>query len=76
MYDAGWEEQADAIVQTWTLVHLPDDVDDAEAFDIIFGLIGIVFALATVAAPFLGVFFFLKFLLQGLGFGSGRKTQK
>lgn len=37
VYDAGWEEQADAIVQTWTLVPLPDDVDDAEAFDIIFG---------------------------------------
>lgn len=37
VYDAGWEEQADAIVQTWTLVPLPDDVDAAEAFDIIFG---------------------------------------
>lgn len=37
VYESGWEEQADAIVQTWTLVPLPDDIDDAEAFDIIFG---------------------------------------
>lgn len=36
-YDSGWEEQEEAIVQTWTLVELPDDIDDAEAFDIIFG---------------------------------------
>lgn len=36
-YESGWEEQADAIVQTWTLVPMPDDIDDAEAFDIIFG---------------------------------------
>lgn len=36
-YDVGWEEQNDAIVQTWTLVPLPDDIDEAEAYDIIFG---------------------------------------
>lgn len=36
-YESGWEEQSDAIVQTWTLVELPDDIDEAEAYDIIFG---------------------------------------
>lgn len=36
-YESGWEETEEAIVQTWTLVKLPDEVDDAEAFDIIFG---------------------------------------
>lgn len=36
-YESGWEETAESIVQTWTLVPLPDEVDDAEAFDIIFG---------------------------------------
>lgn len=36
-YESAWEEQAESIVQTWTLVPLPDDIDDAEAFDIIFG---------------------------------------
>ena len=36
-YESGWEEQTDAIVQTWTLTPLPDDIDEAEAFDIIFG---------------------------------------
>ena len=36
-YESGWEEQDDAIVQTWTLVQEPDDIDEAEAFDIIFG---------------------------------------
>lgn len=36
-YESGWEETGEAIVQTWTLVELPDDIDDAEAFDIIFG---------------------------------------
>lgn len=35
--ECGWEEQTESIVQTWTLVPLPDDIDDAEAFDIIFG---------------------------------------
>lgn len=36
-YEPGWEEQPDAIVQTWTLTPLPDDIDDAEAYGIIFG---------------------------------------
>lgn len=36
-YESGWEEQTDAIVQTWTLTPLPDDIDEAEAYDIIFG---------------------------------------
>lgn len=36
-YMVGWEEQDNEIVQTWHLVELPDEVDEAEAFDIIFG---------------------------------------
>ena len=36
-YESGWEEQDDAIVQVWTLTPLPDDIDEAEAYDIIFG---------------------------------------
>ena len=36
-YESGWEEQTDAIMQTWTLTPLPDDIDEAEAYDIIFG---------------------------------------
>ena len=36
-YESGWEETAEAIVQTWTLTPLPDDIDGAEAYDIIFG---------------------------------------
>lgn len=36
-YDSSWEEQEESIVQTWTLVPLPDDIDDAEAYNIIFG---------------------------------------
>lgn len=36
-YEPGWEERAEAIVQVWTLVQEPDDIDEAEAFDIIFG---------------------------------------
>ena len=36
-YESGWEETAEAIVQTWTLVQEPDDIDEVEAFDIIFG---------------------------------------
>ncbi len=35
--ESGWEEQTEAIVQVWTLVELPDDIDEAEAFGIIFG---------------------------------------
>lgn len=36
-YESGWEEAEDAIVQTWTLEKDPDDIDEAEAFGIIFG---------------------------------------
>lgn len=36
-YESGWEEQADAIVQVWTLTPLPDDIDEAEVYNIIFG---------------------------------------
>lgn len=36
-YEEGFREETDEIVQTWTMVELPDDVDEAEAFDIIFG---------------------------------------
>lgn len=36
-YEPGWEQTEDAIVQTWTLTPMPDDIDEAEAFDIIFG---------------------------------------
>ncbi len=37
IYAPGWEEQADAIVQTWTLVEAPDDISDSEALKIILG---------------------------------------
>lgn len=36
-YESGWEEQDEAIVQTWTLTPLPDDIDEVEAYGIIFG---------------------------------------
>lgn len=36
-YESGWEETNEAIVQAWTLTPLPDDIDEAEAFNIIFG---------------------------------------
>lgn len=36
-YEPGWEEQEDSVVQIWKLVKEPDDIDEAEAFDIIFG---------------------------------------
>lgn len=36
-YESGWEEQSEAIVQVWTLTPLPDDIDEAEAYAIIFG---------------------------------------
>ena len=35
--ESGWEEQGDRIVQVWAVVKDPDDIDDSEAFDIIFG---------------------------------------
>lgn len=36
VYVPGWEETDEAIIQTWTLEEEPD-IDEAEAFDIIFG---------------------------------------
>ncbi len=36
-YESSWTEQNNAIVQTWTLVERPDDIDEAEAYNIIFG---------------------------------------
>lgn len=36
-YESGWEDTENAIMQTWTLVELPDDIDEAEAYEIIFG---------------------------------------
>ena len=36
-YENSWEEQENAIVQVWTLVKLPDDVDEFELVDILFG---------------------------------------
>ena len=36
-YESGWEETAESIVQTWTLVELPDDIDEAELVNILFG---------------------------------------
>lgn len=36
-YESGWEETDEAIVQTWTLEPLPDDVDDSEALEILLG---------------------------------------
>ena len=36
-YESGWEEQTNAIIQTWILMPLPDDIDESEAYDIIFG---------------------------------------
>lgn len=36
-YESGWTEEDDEIVQTWTLVPLPDDIDEYEAYQIIVG---------------------------------------
>lgn len=36
-YESAWEEDEAEIVQTWVLEKLPDDIDDAEAYQIIFG---------------------------------------
>ena len=33
----GWEEQAEAIVQTWTIEEEPDEVDAERAMEILFG---------------------------------------
>ena len=36
-YESGWEEKAETIEQKWTLVELPDDIDEYEAYQIIVG---------------------------------------
>jgi hypothetical protein len=36
-YASGWEERDGEIVQVWALTPLPDDISEAEAYDIIFG---------------------------------------
>lgn len=36
-YESGWAEEEDAIVQTWKLVKLPDDIPNDEAMAIILG---------------------------------------
>lgn len=36
-WQSGWTETEAEIVQTWTQEPLPDEVDEAEAFGIIFG---------------------------------------
>lgn len=36
-YESGWDEQIEAIVQIWTLAPLPDDISEAEVYNIIFG---------------------------------------
>ena len=35
--ESGWEERETEIIQVWTVVKDPDDIDETEAFDIIFG---------------------------------------
>lgn len=35
--ESGWEERETEIVQVWTIVKDPDDIDEAEAYAIIFG---------------------------------------
>ena len=36
-YEEVWEEQMDEIEQAWTLVPLPDDIDEVELVNILFG---------------------------------------
>ena len=36
-YESGWSETEDEIEQTWELKKLPDEVDEAEAWNILFG---------------------------------------
>lgn len=36
-YKSRWEEAEDAIIQTWTLVKNPDDIEDSEAIEILLG---------------------------------------
>lgn len=36
-YESKWVENENKIIQTWELVELPDDIDEFEAYNIIFG---------------------------------------
>lgn len=36
-YESKWVENENEIIQTWELVELPDDIDEFEAYNIIFG---------------------------------------
>ncbi len=36
-YESGWTQGEDEIVHTWHLEPLPDDIDESEAYSIIFG---------------------------------------
>lgn len=36
-YESVWEEQDDEIVQVWIEQEMPDEIDEAEAYGIIFG---------------------------------------
>ena len=36
-YEVGWEETAEEILQTWTLVEDPDEIDSEEALEILLG---------------------------------------
>jgi hypothetical protein len=37
IYKSGWNDENDVIVQIWTLMPLPNDIDEDEAYRIIFG---------------------------------------
>lgn len=37
IYESKWVENENEIIQTWELVELPDDIDEFEAYNIIFG---------------------------------------
>ncbi len=43
---------------------------------IIYGLIGVVFVIALLAAPFILIFKFIRWITGGTGFGSGASTEK
>lgn len=36
-YESKWVENENEIIQTWEFVELPDDIDEFEAYNIIFG---------------------------------------
>lgn len=36
-YESKWSENENEIIQIWELIELPDDIDESEAYNIIFG---------------------------------------